>query len=201
MIWFHLVSLNYWKQQFTRIRLTFRCCDLISSCIFELLKTTCEVLTPSRYLLWFDFILYLWIIENNSLLKDIDVIGVVIWFHLVSLNYWKQQKSNKRQAKNRCDLISSCIFELLKTTYQPYIIWLILLWFDFILYLWIIENNDGTQTLVDAIVVIWFHLVSLNYWKQQFNCNNCRIDSCDLISSCIFELLKTTQYIGWPKIS
>ena len=167
MIWFHLVSLNYWQQLCYSFKIFEECCDLISSCIFELLTTTqrssfrrcgcCDLISSCIFELltttdkdfvgvilelWFDFILYLWIIDNNPLLNVVVGFAVVIWFHLVSLNYWQQQYNLRNGVTYSCDLISSCIFELLTTTLLTENIRLNQLWFDFILYLWIIDNNS-----------------------------------------------------------
>ena len=144
-------------------------------------------------MLWFDFILYLWIIENNHTSSVGGEATVVIWFHLVSLNYWKQPVCINPKRSQSCDLISSCIFELLKTTQENKQARERRLWFDFILYLWIIENNKGIVNSSAGTVVIWFHLVSLNYWKQHMTRQHTPWAGCDLISSCIFELLKTTK--------
>ena len=142
--------------------------------------------------MWFDFILYPWIIENNICTKKWKQVTVVIWFHLVSLNYWKQPCSRILTEKVSCDLISSCIFELLKTTGRLSVKKTMPLWFDFILYLWIIENNCCKSTVWG--VTLWFDFI-LYLWiiENNVECSYMLTGtSCDLISSCIFELLKTT---------
>jgi hypothetical protein len=65
-------------------------------------------------------------------------------------------------------LLSSCIFEILKTTFTTEAELKFTLWFAFILYLWNIENNKKTQGARKEAVVICFHLVSLKYWKQRY---------------------------------
>ena len=169
------------------------------------------------FLLWFAFIMYLWNIENNEITwnhKSNYVVicfhlvslkywkqqhllhrtstTVVICFHLVSLKYWKQQGTRKEARSGSCDLLSSCIFEILKTTRRGRSINNYLLWFAFILYLWNIENNINHGEDFDQSVVICFHLVSLKYWKQHNCILKVAVTSCDLLSSCIFEILKTT---------
>ena len=194
VIWFRLVSLNDWKQ-LCWCKISVICsCDLISSCIFEWLKTTSIKKSTPKSMLWFDFVLYLWMIENNSGGGLIALPTVVIWFRLVSLNDWKQHDINLHFVISGCDLISSCIFEWLKTTFDIKAIaaqglwfdfvlylWMIennsdihlpyhdMLWFDFVLYLWMIENNPVIRINKANCVVIWFRLVSLNDWKQRID--------------------------------
>ncbi len=117
-------------------------------------------------MLWFAFILYLWNIESTSTWVNESVIDVVICFHLVSLKYWKHHMASIVIYDNSCDLLSSCIFEILKAPYdqehKPHS----LLWFAFILYLWNIESTHSFIFFEPKIVVICFHLVSLKYWKH-----------------------------------
>ena len=197
-------------------------CDLLSSdsyrnCIFEILKTTRHCHRCWHLRLWFAFILYLWNIENNKRKFSKAGLMVVICFHLVSLKYWKQLslvktslpigcdllsscifeilKTTIARRSGRahcCDLLSSCIFEILKTTAEVNLPTIAVLWFAFILYLWNIENNAAWWFKSSRSVVICFHLVSLKYWKQQDLFQSRHWEGCDLLSSCIFEIFKTT---------
>ena len=167
MICFQIVSLTYWKTTGTaetrtlwRLWFAFKLylwriekqpveinrhrihgCDLLSNCIFDVLKNNC--------------------------LRRLPVTGVVvICFQIVSLTYWKTTSPNtglsvwqlwfafklylwrieKQQSLlvfvhfNRCDLLSNCIFDVLK-------------------------NNSPSVFKELKQVVICFQIVSLTYWK------------------------------------
>ena len=167
-------------------------CDLLSNCIFDVLK-------------------------NNKFDGRVEVIPVVICFQIVSLTYWKtttnpafmwmaelwfafklylwriekQPHGLQVLIYNRCDLLSNCIFDVLKNNYSP--------------------NLTNPMR-----VVICFQIVSLTYWKttmrvaspfndalwfafklylwrieKQQN-KSCYIlsECCDLLSNCIFDVLK-----------
>ena len=116
--------------------------------------------------MWFAFKLYLWRIEKQR----------VAFVHF---------------APNSCDLLSNCIFDVLK-------------------------NNQFFWSIINWIVVICFQIVSLTYWKTTVNLYILhlyqlwfafklylwriekqllryvrRIEvSCDLLSNCIFDVLK-----------
>ena len=218
VICFQIVSLTYWKttkckegvvsyvlwfafklylwriekQLIIKNRLHFVSCDLLSNCIFDVLK-------------------------NNALAGKADLLLVVICFQIVSLTYWKTtgliektifemlwfafklylwriEKQPDRQIqpyKISCDLLSNCIFDVLKnnivncchnffkvvicfqivsltywkTTFYNPVALHCLLWFAFKLYLWRIE-------------------------KQPSNLHCICICRCDLLSNCIFDVLK-----------
>ena len=117
------------------------CCDLLSNCIFDVLK-------------------------NNEQLIEYKAYEVVICFQIVSLTYWKttiwflwttpsglwfafklylwriekQPLSYSHLHNARCDLLSNCIFDVLK-------------------------NNRSIQYTMPFNVVICFQIVSLTYWK------------------------------------
>ena len=167
-------------------------CDLLSNCIFDVLKnniplrtlchshvvicfqivsltywkTTSIFIPNSLALLWFAFKLYLWRIEKQR-------------YGFINTNI------------GSCDLLSNCIFDVLK-------------------------NNVQRTRTCDNSVVICFQIVSLTYWKttnSRFNWSTCwlwfafklylwRIEKqlkysaccfslrCDLLSNCIFDVLK-----------
>ena len=167
-------------------------CDLLSNCIFDVLKnnatyntnscslvvicfqivsltywkTTLRATRTNRAPLWFAFKLYLWRIE-------------------------KQQYKKFYQRRFGCDLLSNCIFDVLKNNTSKFLslkflvvicfqivsltYWkttylyptnnLSLLWFAFKLYLWRIEKQPAKQINWSFIVVICFQIVSLTYWK------------------------------------
>ena len=123
---------GYWK---------YRGCDLLSNCIFDVLK-------------------------NNWLIFARYIYCVVICFQIVSLTYWKTTQTEqvvlhislwfafklylwrieKQRAaphganQNSCDLLSNCIFDVLK-------------------------NNKLWNEIPKMVVVICFQIVSLTYWK------------------------------------
>ena len=141
-------------------------CDLLSNCIFDVLKNNiCNfIYLPHK---------------------------VVICFQIVSLTYWKTTCKAKYYEAVSCDLLSNCIFDVLK-------------------------NNWRTETSATPLVVICFQIVSLTYWKTTrpqirfvgallwfaFKLYLWRIEkqpvkhlynlanSCDLLSNCIFDVLK-----------
>ena len=140
--------------------------------------------------------LYLWIIENSYYQCNNTFAIVVNCFRIVSLNYWKQPSSTKYAHQACCELLSNCIFELLKTATADKKDIIDMLWIAFELYLWIIENSWSGKECLILLVVNCFRIVSLNYWKQQSRCfTRCRF-RCELLSNCIFELLKTANVCG-----
>ena len=68
------------------------------------------------------------------------------------------------------------------------------LWIAFDLYLWNIEHSDLLSWLLKQTVVNCFRFVSLKYWTQQRYKLIAMIDSCELLSICIFEILNTALY-------
>ena len=218
--WSHFVSLTYWKQRFfIAIEEALRC-ELVSFCIFDILKTTGSIDSNSSLLLWIGLILYLWHIENNRmwrLWKALIVVNwshfvsltywkqplyyhywkfkVVNWSHFVSLTYWKQLHFFGLIVQFCCELVSFCIFDILKTTPEKVFRKTKQLWIGLILYLWHIENNKLRQSLKFVSVVNWSHFVSLTYWKQHFFKTTTFFRRCELVSFCIFDILKTTIYI------
>jgi len=197
--WFHFVSLTYWKQLYGLKWNFLARCELVSFCIFDVLKTTHANCWTSDWVLWIGFILYLWRIENNIFTFIFNHLNVVNWFHFVSLTYWKQPYSCKHDHYSGCELVSFCIFDVLKTTNVYNIAFQYWLWIGFILYLWRIENNyvGGGKLLLK--VVNWFHFVSLTYWKQLSSLRPRMKDRCELVSFCIFDVLKTTLvYYSYP---
>ena len=129
-------------------------------------KTTRYSTSPATLWLWFAFKLYLWRIE-------------------------KQPGSLSLPLKRSCDLLSNCIFDVLK-------------------------NNKEKLYSYKRTVVICFQIVSLTYWKttyklarsrlaqlwfafklylwriekQQVNISSPSNNRCDLLSNCIFDVLK-----------
>ena len=244
VICFQIVSLTYWKttggldvkevnklwfafklylwriekQRYARTAIDAWSCDLLSNCIFDVLKNNqpwlsvqyhwgCDLLSNCI----FD------VLKNNADFLEANGGAVVICFQIVSLTYWKTTTSIRcifRQGlwfafklylwriekqlcrghssnSRRCDLLSNCIFDVLK-------------------------NNHLTRHRAETCVVICFQIVSLTYWKttsyiqgiegnllwfafklylwrieKQLRVRACPSDSCcDLLSNCIFDVLK-----------
>ena len=90
-----------------------------------------------------------------------------------------------------CDLLSKCIFDLLTTPLINSPVSSSTLWFAFKMYLWFTDNT--LNTIIDKIsdVVICFQNVSLIYWQHQRVSIIDELESCDLLSKCIFDLLTT----------
>ena len=177
LLWFAF-KLYLWrieKQPITSAPSCSGSCDLLSNCIFDVLKnnkgcisylhpfvvicfqivsltywkTTYTGLVPLPVMLWFAFKLYLWRIE-------------------------KQPDRLKREFELGCDLLSNCIFDVLKNNLPRRKIGLRSLWFAFKLYLWRIEKQlDGYP----------------NHLRH----------SCDLLSNCIFDVLKNNISFPWNK--
>ena len=141
---FNLLSLTYWKQPSIGLPLTSLVVICFQSIIFDILKTTRADKRSVKFVLWFAFnllsltywkqlkemdnrsnlscdllsIYYLWHTENNNSHKQ--ALWPELWFafNLLSLTYWKQQKTAPTIANTGCDLLS-------------------------IYYLWHTENNHG----------------------------------------------------------
>ncbi len=120
---------------------------------------------------------------------------VVNCFHFVSLKYWKQYFHCWVSIAGSCELLSFCIFEILKTVHTRQHSLDSQLWIAFILYLWNIENSKTIRLFSQPPVVNCFHFVSLKYWKQYLLLANHRLLRCELLSFCIFEILKTVFQI------
>ena len=106
------------------------------------------------------------VLKNNEISFANQVSAVVICFQIVSLTYWKttkikvmkslkglwfafklylwriekQQRADIPLVAQRCDLLSNCIFDVLK-------------------------NNSLLLEIILFLVVICFQIVSLTYWK------------------------------------
>ena len=138
---FQIVSLTYWAQHFGGDACSKYCCELLSDCIFDLLSTTAFDATPDLVKLWIAFRLYLWPTEHNY-------------------------GGKRSMARFSCELLSDCIFDLLSTTTQNFIVFYLLLWIAFRLYLWPTEHNVKCVKFSFVNVVNCFQIVSLTYWAQ-----------------------------------
>ena len=130
---FKLVSLNHWKQLEWKSNFQWAVVICFQISIFEPLKTTCIYPVDSSSVLWFAF-------------------------KLVSLNHWKQRRTQYRPERTVVICFQISIFEPLKTTERRRSLQRTALWFA-------------------------FKLVSLNHWKQQNKISIDAASGCDLLSN------------------
>ncbi len=163
---FQIVSLMYWKQYISCVGFPYSCCEFLSNCIFDVLKTVGLWTISCSTWLWIPFKLYLWCIENSNVRNKIQSSVVVNSFQIVSLMYWKQSKALVKWVMCCCEFLSNCIFDVLKTVPLLSFASHRELWIPFKLYLWCIENSLHETLKNDTLVVNSFQIVSLMYWKQ-----------------------------------
>ena len=118
---FQIVSLEYWSQWFSSYWRRAWCCELLSNCIFGILVTVLLVKRAKLERLWIAFKLYLWNIGHSSYIQHYRPNGVVNCFQIVSLEYWSQSDKLSKIWKQRCELLSNCIFGILVTVQQAWI--------------------------------------------------------------------------------
>ena len=120
---------------------------------------------------------------------------VVNCFQIVSLTYWAQLYAFLPLLGWGCELLSDCIFDLLSTTLHHIFQATSLLWIAFRLYLWPTEHNESGLIKSMSLVVNCFQIVSLTYWAQRNGSIKRSLNSCELLSDCIFDLLSTTTIL------
>ena len=170
-------------------------CELLSDCIFEMLKTARIYFLRLQELLWIAFRLYLWNVENSKYFAKSSRASVVNCFQIVSLKCWKQHITDLFAYFDRCELLSDCIFEMLKTAMIAVKHICNQLWIAFRLYLWNVENSSKRFICKPFGVVNCFQIVSLKCWKQRFRLPSATSPCCELLSDCIFEMLKTAHHM------
>jgi len=213
-----IVSLKYWKQYLPNLCSWSNSCEFLTNCIFEVLKTVLRRYIHSGNKLWIPYKLYLWSIENSMFWFHLRTFVVVNSLQIVSLKYWKQYKNVCFGTAARCEFLTNCIFEVLKTVEQfliklpnscefltncifevlktvLYILFCssIKLWIPYKLYLWSIENSDLGSLGNWERVVNSLQIVSLKYWKQWIMCKTNVYQCCEFLTNCIFEVLKTVE--------
>ena len=199
-LWFAF-KLYLWrieKQQPLRTAPLPNSCDLLSNCIFDVLKNNAyeSVFFDEIVVICFQIVsLTYWKTTKNVELMLEDE----LWFAF-KLYLWrieKQLASEYKFCRACCDLLSNCIFDVLK-------------------------NNFSVLLSIRLGVVICFQIVSLTYWKTTdsmmrvitnmlwfaFKLYLWRIEKqqfillayvsvrCDLLSNCIFDVLKNNTYVG-----
>ena len=223
VICFQIVSLTYWKttapfKLLSQQKLWFafklylwriekqrrkdkikqiKCCDLLSNCIFDVLKNNwvATLIAPHRVVICFQIVsLTYWkTTYNHTVTKK-----PLLWFAF-KLYLWRIEKQLSKSLPstvNCCDLLSNCIFDVLK-------------------------NNKISLQRRSLYVVICFQIVSLTYWKTTrifamrsgrqlwfaFKLYLWRIEKqphvmlkhllvcCDLLSNCIFDVLKNNHAV------
>ena len=195
VICFQIVSLTYWKTTVWPVELMPHSCDLLSNCIFDVLKNNLIFYTPQKFLVVICFQIVSLTYWKTTLKEKASNDGR-LWFAF-KLYLWrieKQQEWNSNEPDYSCDLLSNCIFDVLKNNF-----WRLLYW--------------------KRVVVICFQIVSLTYWKtteisarrlyvelwfafklylwriekQQAHKWVIKISGCDLLSNCIFDVLKNND--------
>ena len=145
--------------------------------------------------LWIAFKLYLWNIEISLILLTPTRKAVVNCFQIVSLKYWNQRTLKPSPTFLCCELLSNCIFEILKSADYWQSNHRTRLWIAFKLYLWNIEISTSLKFAAKQIVVNCFQIVSLKYWNQLIFADCSIAPGCELLSNCIFEILKSASNI------
>jgi len=189
--WLHFVSLIYRKQSSPMTSLILWCCELTTFRIFDISQTVGILSGNLASLLWIDYISYLWYIANSGRSAGVYQQGVVNWLHFVSLIYRKQYEAFEDDRVFRCELTTFRIFDISQTvksrqclcrlrceltTFRIFDISQtvrvcggkhnLLLWIDYISYLWYIANSSELRLIFWCGVVNWLHFVSLIYRKQ-----------------------------------
>ena len=118
---------------------------------------------------------------------------VVNSLQIVSLKYWKQYRYARWCLLWRCEFLTNCIFEVLKTVPEDTDKARSWLWIPYKLYLWSIENSIVRILSAITLVVNSLQIVSLKYWKQYEQQKYGLTMSCEFLTNCIFEVLKTVN--------
>ena len=196
-MWFAF-KLYLWRIEKQRSCLCFLrlcCCDLLSNCIFDVLKNNFFFLTRkgSSVVICFQIVsLTYW--KTTSIVRNKIIPTLWFAFKLYLWRIEKQPPSAEIFPSTSCDLLSNCIFDVLK-------------------------NNVLLYSFCNCIVVICFQIVSLTYWKttqavqhaeyfglwfafklylwriekQLFFVRRLYFHCCDLLSNCIFDVLKNNK--------
>ena len=108
------------------------------------------------------------------------------WFQFVFLREDSQVNFKKQQPKNRCELISICIFTWGFTSSLSVGVVNIVLWIDFKLYFYVRIHKRGKRNGRTWSVVNWFQIVFLREDSQDNAIKHFATHGCELISNCIF---------------
>ena len=113
---FQIVSLTYLSQQKWMHKWSWRSCELLSDCIFDIPITTAISWDIACIWLWIAFRLYLWHTYHNLISSSLLSTWVVNCFQIVSLTYLSQQSGAAIVMGSGCELLSDCIFDIPITT-------------------------------------------------------------------------------------
>ena len=142
-------------------------------------------------MLWIDYISYLWYIANSYFFFLIFVVIVVNWLRFVSLIYRRQWDKFDFVVGVRCELTTFRIFDISQTVHHKWWSSRLLLWIDYISYLWYIANSYLDKHFLQEHVVNWLHFVSLIYRKQLFFLSYLCSYRCELTTFRIFDISQT----------
>ena len=122
-------------------------CDLLSNCIFDVLKNNRNKQIPPQEVVVICFQIVSLTYWKTTIITMRLWIGL-LWFAF-KLYLWRIEKQHGAQSpltSNSCDLLSNCIFDVLKNNYIIEISLWNQLWFAFKLYLWRIEKQPMNET-------------------------------------------------------
>ena len=135
-----IVSLTYWKQCWCWCYQYLQCCEFLTNCIFDILKTVDSV----------DYFTF----------HSCEFLTNCIFDILKTVRTWEIL------FPQGCEFLTNCIFDILKTVKCGMYSIGIMLWIPYKLYLWHIENSLYEFSHKCHHVVNSLQIVSLTYWKQ-----------------------------------
>ena len=139
--WFQIVFLREQSQEPFLPLKTYRCCELISNCIFTWAIT--RLYSRQIYLvkLWIDFKLYFYVSNHKYFCCILYHLQVVNWFQIVFLREQSQVNKFHFCSRSSCELISNCIFTWAITSNLSELSNMVLLWIDFKLYFYVSNHK------------------------------------------------------------
>ena len=174
------------------------CCDLLSNCIFDVLKNNNEKTRTNRR-----YVVICFQIVSLTYWKTTPAVRASTWQQLwfaFKLYLWrieKQQDYLSAQNFYSCDLLSNCIFDVLKNNIvycYPYHARVVICFQIVSLTYW--KTTSQSESLHG--IVLWFAF-KLYLWRiEKQHCRRWRYlrESCDLLSNCIFDVLKNNEANG-----
>ena len=170
---FILLSLSYWKQHGNGLMPYLSGCDLLS--FYYLCRTGNNFWKIGCIPIWvvicFHFTIFVVLETTQNADKDVQH---MLWFAfiLLSLSYWKQPPPPASTTDFGCDLLS--FYYLCRT-----------------------GNNYLDNQFQDNKLWFAFILLSLSYWKQQFECRQIEWQVVICFHFTIFVVLETTTRLSF----